>query len=515
MRDTVDSDLLETIVSTTGLDDHMPLLFEGSLAEGFGNSTSDVDLLALTPEGDQRLAMPIIRFAGKKRVEVRLRSESQVRAIADTIRTATDMWALEEHVLDEWHRFRHGQMLRGADTIESLRTLLTDEAFENVVHLWHRTRAESAITRAFLLDMLGATDAALDVARAALLHGAKAWLASRHQTYLEEKWLEEQLRRVGSSRETIERLRDSLFAPPSLADVEQLLERFQIRAARVEDYLVRIPGKTTTWQIDAHVHVANESALYRLDARTSKVWQRLRTGSSLRGILSSGERETILSLFRARLIAFSPPASDPSRAISSESEIGVARSSRVLLTGASAGAPIVSPCGNDAKDFAAAGMALIWENVLIENAVEDATGALTAGQVFVVCISIDRIITAASRCLLSTFGVTPLPSRSESVSALNAGFTAHSDTQEFLARQQLIRRALASRDLDRAWSSCLELIAWTRQMTGGESFPSSFESLRAWQHTVSVGYDWIRLGAYVEASFPAREAQEVLSLRST
>ncbi|HEY6923737.1 MAG TPA: hypothetical protein VI653_09730, partial [Steroidobacteraceae bacterium] len=309
MRDTVDSDLLESIVSTTGLEGDMPLLFEGSLAEGFGNSSSDVDLLALTPEGDKRLAMPIIRFAGKRRVEVRLRSRSQVREIAETLRAATDIWSLEEHVLDEWHRVSHGQILRGADTIGQLRTLLNEETFESVVYLWHRTRAEFALTRSQLLEMIGASDAALDVARAALLHGVKAWLASRHQTYLEEKWLIEQLRRVRSFPVTTERLCGSLFDPPSLVEVEQLLEMFQIRAARVEDYLVRIPEKTTTWRIDAHTHVANESGIYRLDARTAKVWQRLRTGSSLRGILSCDEREAILALFRARLIAFTP-ASD-------------------------------------------------------------------------------------------------------------------------------------------------------------------------------------------------------------
>src|SRR5689334_8952271 len=68
-----------------------------------------------------------------------------------------------------------------------------------------------------------------------------------------------------------------------------------------------------------------------------------------------------------------------------------------------------------ADRFAAAAMALVWSNVVVENAVEDLTGALRRGQRRVAELTARRAVHAALRGLFSAHGVNPLPADADLV----------------------------------------------------------------------------------------------------
>jgi len=55
------------------------------------------------------------------------------------------------------------------------------------------------------------------------------------------------------------------------------------------------------------------------------------------------------------------------------------------------------------------------------------------------------------------------------------------------------------------------LVAAVRSASGSPAFPASFDTARAWDDTLAIGYDWLRLGAYLDADLPIDEARDLLA----
>src|SRR5262245_19412040 len=64
------------------------VVLEGSIAEGFGNESSDIDFLVIAEQDRDLPGMPTILFVDGRRVEVRFRSVRQVREHTATVLSA-------------------------------------------------------------------------------------------------------------------------------------------------------------------------------------------------------------------------------------------------------------------------------------------------------------------------------------------------------------------------------------------------------------------------------------------
>jgi hypothetical protein len=50
-----------------------------------------------------------------------------------------------------------------------------------------------------------------------------------------------------------------------------------------------------------------------------------------------------------------------------------------------------------------------------------------------------------------------------------------------------------------------------RDATSSALFPSSFLSSADWRETLEIGYDWARLGGYLNADFPLDQARDLIA----
>ncbi|WP_084510709.1 AMP-binding protein [Nocardia lijiangensis] len=199
--------LLDSALESVALPEDSVVLFEGSLAEGFGNEGSDVDFLAVVPGTEELPTLPTVLFIDGRRVEVRSRSAAQLRRQLDQA-AAGDPAAPDEDLLNRCQRFLRATVVRpGAVDIDGLRALLPHDDFRTRMSQWWTARAVQALRYAAALRALRAPDEASEWARDGLLQAMKAWAARRGETYLETKWLPHQLDRIGP-HDVIDRYRE-------------------------------------------------------------------------------------------------------------------------------------------------------------------------------------------------------------------------------------------------------------------------------------------------------------------
>ena len=179
-----------------------------------------------------------------------------------------------------------------------------------------------------------------------------------------------------------------------------------------------------------------------------------------------------------------------------------------------ASTPIVL-CPLPPARFAAAGMSLIYVNMVIENAREDAVGAMQAGQWRVFERSVKRMLRFACLAMMCSYGVHPLPPVEEIYETLAGVGWVPVDLRDRILEQE---RSLLADDGNAA-SSALhrldELISDLRKLTEGSIFPSSFDSPLGWQETLNMGFDWARLGAFLDAQFPLEQARDLIRSAKT
>jgi hypothetical protein len=163
-----------------------------------------------------------------------------------------------------------------------------------------------------------------------------------------------------------------------------------------------------------------------------------------------------------------------------------------------------------ADRFAAAAMALVWSNVVVENAVEDLTGALRRGQHRVAELTARRAVHAALRALFSAHGVNPLPADADLVRRMDL-LPAATRPIGVHATELLGRGVDSAEDGDALRAELRRFIGLVRGAVGADSFPLSFDSAHTWRATLQLGHDWLRMGAHLGAELPIEEARDLLA----
>ncbi|HET7073158.1 MAG TPA: AMP-binding protein [Mycobacterium sp.] len=510
--------------------------FEGSLAEGFGNEGSDIDLLLLVPGAGTEAVMPTVLFVDGHRVEIRVQSHDQVRQRLQRIRRAADTGSLSgitEDLLNRVQRFLRGTVLNIGPRYGELRDVVSYPELTNLLAAWWRRRAGQCLRQAAALALLDHDGEAAHWAREGVTQAMKAFLAERGEGYVEVKWLPLQVERLRArgDRDVAAPLAEYLDLDyPQTAEVgaRDFVVRALALSARLgaptatldpaKVILRRVPG-VTTWPIRSTTHVVRGKAdVFVLSPECAESWRHVVFGETLADTRAAS---THIALFvRYGLIALGwrgagtirPVAAmcDPSRPLTPAPST---RRPVITINGAIADGHIArSPLA--AKPFAECAGALMLANMVLENAREDFEGAVKDGQWQVASLCGRRIVTMAVRILTSAWGVTPLPGDPVLVEGLATLIPEH--PQLAATARRLVR--LSVHDDDEALDARAEIdrfVSDVQAASGGEMFPSSFASPEQWRETLRYGYQWLRMAGYLEAYLELDEARDLLSSGGT
>ncbi|MEU9446083.1 hypothetical protein AB0D42_35500 [Streptomyces sp. NPDC048304] len=536
-------DLLDKSLAELPRGAEWAVTLEGSIAEGFGNPSSDIDFLLVGRSDDDLPTMPSLLFVDGRRVEIRTRS---VRQLAEQFRTVEEgakrPGRLSEDLLNRCQRLLHSHPLRGHALIEEVKALLPVERFREITADWWAHRARQSLRHAMALLCLGESDEAVDWTRAGLVQAVKSWAARLGETYLEPKWLSMQLDRAGRG-DVRDRYWQLEAAAPAPGDVDAAHSHLTAALAFAADLgLTGVPWQperltvervngVTTWQTGDRVHVLRgRREVFALGADAAAIWRSLVLGRPLPQVLATtagsgvaAPGALLATFLRYGLIRLAwrgggtvtpslPLAAPPGPVTPPPSTARPVLSVR----GAAVGGPrAVDLMPLPADRFAAAAMGLVWSNVVVENAVEDLTGALQRGQWRVAELTARRAVHAALRGLFSAHGVNPLPADSDLVRRLD--LLPPSDAGPIgEGAGKLLRRTVDAPDQgDALLTDLRSFIGLVRGAVGADSFPLSFESADTWRATLELGYDWLRIGAHLDAELPIEEARDLLTSNGT
>jgi len=357
----------------------------------------------------------------------------------------------------------------------------------------------------------------------------KAFLARHGEGYLEVKWLPQQIDRLRTraDRAVVELLDDYHtldYLHTAAGGRRELIERLLDLAARLGGPTVtldpanvtlkRVAG-VTTWPVGSTTHVVrNKADVFVLSTECAESWRRVVFGHSLASTQAAGRCIRIFAQYGLLALAWRgagvvrPVAAmcDPDRPLTPLPSV---RRPVITIDGAPVDGDIArSPLG--AKAFAECAGALMLANMVLENAREDFSDAVKDEQWRVASLCGRRIVVMAVRILASAWGVTPLPGDPVLLDGLGQLVPEHHHLAE-IARRLM---ELSIRDRDdalRAQADLERFVAQVRQATGGEAFPSSFSSREQWQQTIRHGYQWLRMGGYLDAYVELDETRDLLA----
>lgn len=523
------------------------VLFEGSLAEGFGNAGSDVDFLVVAAGDEEMPTLPTVLFVDGRRVEIRTRSVAQLRRQLTEVASADDPTDLDEDVLNRCQRFLRASLVQdsAAAQLDVLRSLLPHDEFAARIGRWWAGRARQALRYAVALRALGVSADADEWAADGLLQAVKSWAAAANETYVETKWLPEQLDRILSTAgpdndasDRIDRYRAlAAVARSQEADagwwpaVLQLAGELGIDGV-VDDpaqvLLARVPA-VTTWQIGTRVHVLRGDAdVFVLSEPGARAWRSVVLRHSLRVVLDNAKTDigpALAEFVRLGLVAVQwrggdriTPALAMCAALRPYSPVPATATPALDINGATGAGSVAALVPLPANRFTECGTNLVWSNIVLENAREDLVGAMKNGQGAVADIASHRLIAMATRVALSAFGIHPLPADVAALPTLER--LLPSDAHY---RDRLLDALSTARDIDfgqivaggddkiSAMDVLDDYVRAVREVAGGADFPASFDSRQQWRRTLAIGYDWLRMCGYLDTELPIDEARDLLT----
>ncbi len=520
------------------------VFLEGSIAEGFGNERSDVDFVAIVDRGLEPATMPYILFIDGRRIEVRLLSSQRLKRELAQVRAALGrgrraVARLSWNLLERCQRFMGALPIHNPALIRTLQAELGHEPLGQAVALWFEDFARQAGRYAVAMLALGELDYARAWIKTAAFHAAKSHAARLGERYMSPKWLSLQLERAAVDPERVRRLWGLLHesgadTDPVMAGIA-LIGEFGVQGVTLapEQVLVGRGKGVTTWQIGDRVHVLRGRDIFALDGEAGRTWRSITFGTpcatiagSAGGVVDADRRRALLADFsRSGLVSLHWKGGGEIRARQRLTSAPVARSPLISIDGARLAADraaSIQLLPMPARRFVEAGLEMTWANIGLENAREDALGALKRGQWRVLEYALQRMVQTACMVTLGAHGVTPQPPLEEAT--LEAIRLLRLDAALIDGIRELETCSIGSEEEARRRLELADELAQRLRSRGGEpQFPASFDTASGWRGTIRAAYDWINLGAHLDARFPqtahgghgtAEEARDLLASSS-
>lgn len=297
---------LEDVLSDVHLlDSEHQILLSGSIAEGFGNPKSDVDILVIYGNADVAVrSLPDMLYLQDRRVEVRHYSEGGLIDLERRVRRYAirgESVPITHHEIDVYYRVIIARALRVTPRWRRLQARFSRSVVNAAAMKWHSVRARACLEQAQLSLILMCPQSAIRWAREAAHSCLDARMVERGEAYMSSKWIFEKIRRLQHNRSEERTAATRLLSqgpPSSLANAESearqyvadclvLAEQLGVRSRSVGpgDLMVRARTGVRSSKVGGEWFLINEHNLaYLLDAPAFGIW-RLIDGTSLTTVL--------------------------------------------------------------------------------------------------------------------------------------------------------------------------------------------------------------------------------------
>lgn len=525
--------LLASVAASVDVPSEAAVLLEGSHAEGFANSSSDVDFLLIHP-GDQEY--PLLRkilYPPGRRVEVRMLSAGQLavqlRWIKASATSETGLDQLTEDDLDRCQRFLGGVVLANPDLADELRAVLPREELAYIVSRWWAMQARRSLWYAVGLNALSQHESAAGWARNGLQQAMKAYVARRGESYLKMKWLDHQLDRCSG---------------PLAAEYRDLLDSAgradgcgpaQFTTAALD--LARHTGWSTVTDTPAclvltraenvaefdssgRMHlIRDRTDVFVLNDNAAQLWRNLRADQPLTETLAAhpDQAATVAEFLRLGFITLGHDAEAPLIPWQPECPPLAPLTpppARTDITLTLSGAPIapddditLSPL--PAPRFARCGTELLWAVIFFAATREDMIGALAQQDWTAATAASTAMLTYLAREILTAHGIEPLPPDSDVMLTLRRLRCEHRTMFDSTARAAA--GPISSADDGAHRLGLLDrLAADVGKVSGCDRVRTYLESSEAIERMDQVGRAWGQLNLTLGLGLRYEEAYGVL-----
>ncbi len=514
--------IVSELTGKVGIPDDAAVLLWGSIAEGLGNTKSDIDLIVVV---DGEHAVPKERSMHQvmgRRVELFYRTHQELLAQAHSMETRAVAGAtqIDYQDLHEFQMLANPLILRDRPFLNDVLLQFRSEHAAALGERYYTDHALVSIRRAMADAVLGRTHHALSRARFALLAAAKAYVIARGETYLPAKFLHHQLDRLEGHPFSTAELRGLLDPGEPPADAGDYV-------SRVRSLISEIPGfralrslqdrpeavsfdSISAWNLEAKTYLVKADRIFLLSGEARSLWSEITSRGRLpiEESRSEDQRTCLREFFEHGLIRF-------------EFDNGMSWSAGRRVLPDRWKAPFVGGLGvltypddpvwqvrelpMGARSFVEAVLEVYDSQLAIDYLWEDFDGALAEGDLYGLRMALLRQTSNVCRLLANAFGISPVPPEDEILAEL----VTHPDLQASIGNrlQKLDFINVTSVDDAKRHRSEIEAIierlpsslqgAWMRR---------SNESDALWRTITARAFPWMLLAHRLGATVPVRES---------
>lgn len=219
----------------------------GSVAEGLGNSLSDIDILLVyeDPNAD-KVPMREMTFIDDRRCEIFVKTIDELEGLASRVNSWADaipMKGLPEFLwaIDTSQRIANCIPVEGADIINRAKGLFSKEHIARVVCNYEREEMRDCFNKAFACSVLGLHEQSRVLATEALVHAMGLYCSKRGDTYRSPKFIMAKLQRLGFDHGRINEIRQILARSTMPHQSMEFMEEIMEAAKTFGEVLVPAP----------------------------------------------------------------------------------------------------------------------------------------------------------------------------------------------------------------------------------------------------------------------------------
>ncbi|MBA3774275.1 MAG: hypothetical protein H0X13_17845 [Ramlibacter sp.] len=412
------------------------LMLVGSLSEGFGNSSSDADILAISEDAPDASVHRQHWLVNGRRVELWRRSVSMQVSIAAEVSALRDGGSLRtpSDLLHDYQQYCNGTILQDSEVLTSIAPHFNSNFIQRILERRSKSIAKQQFDRAVVHAQLGSPDCVQGYLRLCGVHAAKL-LAIRHgETYVKDKCVVLQLERAGLDpkfvRDVELLLRSTFSGSEQWGATERLLNAAGISIPALSEVrtgaVAYLTDRVRQFDVQGRLHLICESRVFLLSASAASSLRGtgiLEAPSLIKDIASTAASSSvILNLHRLGIVGIRTRADDDGWEMKAPVQIGEMGPFFMSPVGAE---PAAWPASGivalpiDARSFAIAGAESSWARVVLDHCDEDLRGASPLQQWPLAEHALRRWSTALIQGALASAGHVPLPTIEETYSALN------------------------------------------------------------------------------------------------
>lgn len=233
-----------------------------SIAEGYGNPLSDIDILLVCDSTAHFLSTRHMTYVDEKRCEIFIFSESQIAEIGSRALAWSENEMIEykdesKRDLQFYQRFCEGRVLRSSKCLERIRAKLKIDRIAEKLIEYDKVLLQDSARRLKFYEAIGDGERSLYYANIALKMGAHLYSSLNGQYNRSDKFLYSKLKRLALPPSTLRRLRTLMFYKPS---------------HRMSDYLVSIEKLFRELAIYDYYRTTNLYVAASKDIKIVKAW---------------------------------------------------------------------------------------------------------------------------------------------------------------------------------------------------------------------------------------------------